>query len=253
MLLIGGGGHWLGADRSLVQRIIPLAGRWQIVSLDGRKPQGDKPLDLEFAGAGYSAATGCNGLSGMFMANEARLFTYAFPSTEMACGVLSSQEQRMRDLFASAPQIAAASGQDVALVDRKGALVLRPSGKAGPVQLAARPMGLVSVKGRVLDVDGLSAQPYYSDPEIRFSMTANRFEILTPCGRVGGLVRRRHGEIDYFTDSDSQETPKCTKAGRALAMHLRSVFSGVAQSITGPNGELLIAGHSHWLRASISR
>jgi heat shock protein HslJ len=253
MLLIGGGGHWLFADRSFEQRIIPLAGRWQIVSLDGRKPQGDKPLDVEFAGAGYNAATGCNGLNGMFLTNEARLYPYAFPSTEMGCGALTAQEQRMRELFANAPQIAAASGQDVALVDRKGALVLRPSGKAGAEQLAARPLGLASAKGRVLDVDGLSAQPHYTDPEIRFSMSANRFEILTPCGRVGGLVRRRRGETDYFTDSDSKETPKCTKAGRALAMHVRSVFSGVAQTITGPNGELLVAGHGHWLRASMER
>lgn len=254
-ILIGGGGHWLTGERPrtpLADDAPLLAGNWRIVGIDGAPPLAGTEPRIAFGPTGYSGSAGCNGLQGYYLAHARHFFSPPPTQTEMACGPVSAQEERVGKVLVASPRIALAGDDELALVAENGSLRLTRDG-ATPWAPEGRPWTGAPLEAELTMLNALPLQNHYSEPETRLRLSAQRFDIETGCGRFGGIWRRRDGQLEFFTDPEPDPSGAC--AG-ALARHLplfSRLFNGPARVMIGASGELLIAGEHHWLAGRVLR
>jgi heat shock protein HslJ len=256
-ILIGGSGHWLTGERPrtpLADEAALLAGSWRIVSLDGAPPVPGSAPSLAFGSGGYSAITGCNMIQGLFLAHQRRLHSRQLLRTEQACAApLQRQESRIAALLGASPAIALAGEGELALVDAQGRLLLLR--EPGPVPGALPSTRIWNGEPLEAELASLNGQPLRTgpaDPVLRLRLTAQRWDIYSGCGRLGGIWRRSGGDLEFLTDAEPPPEGAC---GGALVRHL-ATFQRLGnrpfRALIGRDGEVLIAGEEHRLAGRLA-
>jgi heat shock protein HslJ len=254
-ILIGGGYAWAVGERP---RPAPgsdaaiLAGGWDIIGIDGAPPAADSRPRLWFGPAGYGGDTGCNSLQGLFIAQGRRLFTGWGAQTERACAPpISTQEARIGALLAAAPRIALATGGEIALVDARGRLQLRRTDRGAGWAFVVTPLAGAPLEAEIVQFDGEPVRRRPADPETRFRLAQDQWELRTGCARLGGVWRREDGALAFFTDAEAPPAGACAGILAEKLFAWMRMFNGRARGVVGQSGELLIAGDEHWLTARI--
>ncbi|HZF93371.1 MAG TPA: META domain-containing protein [Allosphingosinicella sp.] len=255
-ILIGGGDHWaIGwRERKALADDAPLlAGSWRIVALDGAEPL--REPGIAFGPSGFSGSTGCNLMQGHYLAHARRVFAAPPMRTEIGCpGPLRTQEERIASLLTAAPRIALAGEGEIALVDSAGSLRLRREAGTAPSSPAGRPWTGTPLPAELTMLGSTPLQARYSDPATRLRLSAQRWDIETGCGRLGGVWRREEaGAIGFFTDAEPDPRGACAGALAARLRDFRRLFNGRARILIGESGELLIAGEESFLAGRVVR
>jgi len=254
-ILIGGGGHWATGERPrpiLADEAPLLAGNWRIAAIDGAEPAPASEPRIAFGPTGFSGSTGCNSMQGNHIAHARRLFAAPPVMTQMGCGgALAAQERRIASLLAAAPRIALAGEEGIALVDENGSLLLRREG-AAPWAPVGRLWAGEALEAELTMLDGAPLQEHYSQPGTRLRLTAQRFDIYTGCGRLGGIWRRQGvapppAAIEFLTDPEPPPEGACAGALVARLPVFSRMLNGPARLLVGASGELIVAGEHHWL------
>jgi heat shock protein HslJ len=261
--LIGGGGHWITGERPravLADEAALLAGAWTIAAIDGRPPEGPRPAHIAFGPTGYSGSAGCNSFQGYQMAHRRRLFVTMPVSTEMGCGgTLGAQERRVTALLAAAPRIALGERGEIALVDEAGSLRLRRAEGADGWAPEGRLWTGAPLTAELTMLDAEPLRMRMSEPETRLRLTAQRFDIDSGCGRLGGIWRRQSAvpagvsALEFLTDAEPDPEGACAGALAARLPVFKRLFNGPARVLIGASGELLVAGDRHWLGGRVLR
>ncbi|HEX8364221.1 MAG TPA: META domain-containing protein [Allosphingosinicella sp.] len=254
-ILIGGGGHWATGERpraALLDEAPLLAGTWRIVAIDGAAPAAGSAPQIAFGPSGHSGSAGCNAFQSYHLAHARRLFAPPPVATERGCGPLAAQEARVLSLLAGAPRIARGGDGEIALVDARGGLRLRREAAAAAWAPAGRLWTGTPLQAELTMLDGVPLQAHNSQPAARLRLSAQRFDIASGCGRIGGIWRRPRepggpGEIELLTDAEPPPAGACAGvlAGRLDA--LMRLLNGRARILIGASGELVVAGERHWL------
>jgi heat shock protein HslJ len=249
-ILIGGGDHWATGQRPrmpLADEAPLLAGTWRIVAVDGAAPA--REPRIAFGPSGFSGGTGCNSMQGHYLAHARRFFAPPPMRTEMGCPEpLRSQEERIAGLLAAAPRIALAGPGEIALVDASGSLRLRRESAAAPGSPAGRIWSGTPLRAELISLGGRPFQSRAGDPATRIRLSAQRWDIETGCGRLGGVWRREEmGAVGLFTDPERDLAGPCAGPLLARIQELHRFFNGRARILVGESGELLIAGEETWL------
>lgn len=261
-LLIGGGGHWATGERPrvpLADEAGLLAGSWKILAVDGAPPAGEREARIDFGPTGYSGSASCNSFQGYYLAHGRRLYSPPPMMTEMGCGpVLGAQERRVAAIVSGAPRIALAGRDGVALVAAGGGLRLRREAPAARWAPEGRIWTGTPLRAELTMFDGTPLQEHYSQPATRLRLSAQRFDIETGCGRLGGIWRRprppgHSGEIEVLTDPEPPPGGACAGAlVRRLEAFMR-LFNGRGRILVGASGELILGGEGHWLVGRVLR
>ncbi len=230
-----------------VETTEPLSGHWRIVEIDGRTPtmveeDAGEPRTPRFwfGDRSYGGTSGCNFLGGLNVERSGRLFTYPGPQTQMGCGgALGEQEGAIDGLFRAAPTIAR-------------------SGEAAVLSGGGHTMRLVA------DIGGTPAE----DPPEAWQgagVANQRFELHQ---FDGDSLNRRPAPKLVFGDGSATLTGLCPtpiagpfqelRGGLRLAFAApcaaaAKYFSETLSTVSGPNGELLLAGESHWIAGDNQR
>ncbi|HUQ13289.1 MAG TPA: META domain-containing protein [Novosphingobium sp.] len=218
-----------------------LAGNYRVVAVDGRAPSfveedAGKPRTPRFAfGArSYGGTSGCNFMGGLKAERGGRLYTSPGAQTQMACGgALGAQEAAIDALFRASPTIRR-DGEAVILSGAghpapgprrratrgarcAGSVARHASLRAALRNASDRWRSAQSPTGAVAEFRGLDRHP---DERLR---QACRRNVPASAGHVA------HGV---------QAEARMRDLGR---------FAGTLSTVSGPNGELLLAGDGHWL------
>lgn len=219
---------------------VSLAGSgWIIVAIDGAALE-TAPVDgvdhrphLRFAQRSYSGHAGCNALGGLFVQRSTRVYTYPGPQTAMGCGGRrAAQEAALDAVMRAAPTITRAGEQlTLSAVGRRIDLHREPTLTAiGDPPSAWQGASLAGQRFEMHSVDGasLSRRPA---PLLTFTRTG--VTIANVCARpVTGHYIQRPATLRVEWRNGACLGAR-TPAG-ALGM------------VSGPNGELLLAGDGHW-------
>jgi heat shock protein HslJ len=219
----------------------PLAGHWRIAEIDGRAPlhvdeDAGKPRTprFSFGERSYGGTSGCNFLGGLKIERDGRLYTYPGPQTQMACvGPLGDQETAIDALFRSAPAIAHTDG---AVILTGGGHTMRLVAEESTIPVEDAPEawqgpGVVGQRYELhqFDGDSLNRRPA---PRIEFEKGKVTLTHLCPKPVSGPYVPE--GKTLHIALFDACDT--------AL-----KYFSKSLTTVSGPNGELLLAGPGHWI------
>jgi heat shock protein HslJ len=250
-LLLAGDGHWLIGVREpvLVDEASLLKGNWRIASIDGANPATSSKPTLSFGAAFYAGSTGCNTINGTFLAHTRRLFTFAGPQTEMGCGPLTPQEERITGLLASSPSIARLSSGRLALVDAKGRLELeRDQTNQIPLEeLASQTLDRSQRKIEALRLDGEDVPKSASNEEAIMTFTDARWTTNAGCGGLMGDWVKRESRIDLYSSGRPAELPPCSAARQIWTDKMNMMMNGPSRVVINENGEFLLANHDHWI------
>jgi heat shock protein HslJ len=224
-----------------------LAGSWTVVRVDGKLPADGAAPSLSFGADSYSGGTGCNSLQGYFLAHARRLFATPPIATEMGCGgAVGAQERRVLELIAAGPRIAQAGDRRLALVDRKGRLLLQrastSSGGAAEARALAEPFE-PSLRVELLHFDGSPLKLHYTEPDSSLRLIGERWEASVRGAPLSGTWRRRSAEIHLSTDPQTV-APKDDR--------LMRMFNGPTRLLV-MNSDIILAGDEHWLIGRRSR
>jgi heat shock protein HslJ len=234
-----------------------LAGNWLIASIDGAKPVADgTPPKLSFGATGYHGSTGCNAISGIFLAQNRFLFTLAGPQTEQGCsGPLGDQELRLNSLLAARPALAFLKSGGLALIDKDGRVVLERDAaqvgahQSGPTKtLSSFPLRLESL---AFDGQALPYKPTGPRPSLVF--TARAWRASLGCQNPEGEWRMRDGVFSGFAKGVPYGAPPCTPDGTQWNERLDRMLDGQSRILIGSNGEFLLARHDHWMTGQVVR
>lgn len=222
----------------------PLIGSYRVAAVDGRAPEfveedAGKPRTPRFAFGqrSYSGTSGCNFLGGLKVQRGARLFTYPGAQTQMGCGgALGEQERTIDALFRAAPTIAH-QGDAVMLTGAGHTIMLETESASSPPQDAPEAWqgsGVSSQRFELRMVDGAWRQ---SRQPVILAFSGGRLTVTADCGSP---MRGSYQESGFAL----------TITGLAAACpadrRLAAVLAGDLATVSGPNGELLIAGTGGW-------
>lgn len=252
--LLAGDGHWIAGERDTLaaERDMPaLGGSWDIVTIDGKPPvdraPGPRSPTIDFGSTAYGGSTGCNTILGSFIARAGRLYTNPGPTTEMGCGALTAQEDRIYKLLRNAPHIGRA-GSGVQLSDDKGGMLLRRSDRSVANHARAAPLP-ARYEGGFIAVNGEPTQVRAGDPTSRVTISGSDVRIDIGCGAVSTFLRRSKDGMSLISNPQTSEGGAC--AGRRRDQHhlLMRLSNGPVAGIVDGNGDLLLAGDGIWLTA----
>lgn len=253
-LLIAGGGHWLAAERdtSAAARDMPrLTGSWDIIRLDGQPLRTDAPVGhparLDFGATAYTGSTGCNSISGNYVARGGRLYTDPGPTTERGCGALTAQENRIYALLRASPQIGR-SDDDVRLIDEAGSMLIRRTSRASNAGPYARPLP-TRYGGTAILLNGEPTQNHAADPAPRITIAGKEIRIDIGCGMVSAAIRRDAFRTFLTSTAGSSDGGSCTGARRMQHERVIRIVNGPVDGIVDDHGGLLLAGEGVWLTA----
>lgn len=219
----------------------PLAGNWRIVEVDGRAvlhidEDAGKPRTPRFwfGARSYGGTSGCNFMGGLKIERDGRLYTYPGPQTQMGCfGPLGDQESAIDALFRSAPTVAHADGavvltgggHSMRLVAEDGGI----PGEDPPEAWQGRSVVGQRYELHQFDGDSLNHRPA---PRIEFGNGKVTLTHVCPKPVFGPYVPE--GKTLHIALFDACE----------MALEY---FSKPLATVSGPNGELLLASDRHWI------
>lgn len=228
------------APSSVAPADVPaLAGSWwEIESIDGRPLEtapegGDKPY-LALVQRSYNAYAGCNWIGGLYAQRGDRVYTVPGPQTAMGCsGQRAAQEAAVNAVMFASPVVSGsgdrlelkAVGRTIALHRAQAPRLLEEVPEAWQgTRLARQSFDLSRIDG-----DPLNRTPF---PRIDFAATTATLRGLD--GAVTTLGYRQDGNTVTFSGGKRDR--------------LGDFFDGATLDIvSGPNGEILLAGDGHWL------
>lgn len=189
---------------------------------------------LWFGERSYGGTSGCNSFGGLKIEREGRLFTYPGPQTQMACGgALDEQEGSIVGLFRAAPTIEHIA-DGIMLVG--GGHTMRvvpdpPGGVAEDPPTAWQGSGLTeqTYEMHQFDGDSLNRRPA---PRIAFGKSVATLSHLCDRPISGPFAATNDRVVIRFA-------APCAQAQR--------YFPDTLHMVSGPNGELLLAGNGHWI------
>ena len=229
-LVLGGGDHWLTAwfarDFGRDGKAL-LSGEWRIDTADGLAPgKTERPPSLTFGTASYAVWDGCNHTEGVQLVLERQLFTRGSGMSTLASCAPDPIRTRIHGIVGSNPRIAKTEGGGLALVSPAGTLRLsRKSARAFGTaeQLGLRPPRTIALLR----------------PNATLRLSANRFTIELPCGRIEGGWRA--GQPARFSPDPIERTaPNCAPAPGSDAFRLGQFFTGNVHAVTGPNRDIVL-------------
>jgi heat shock protein HslJ len=255
-LLIGGDGHWLAATRNpeILDQASLVSGNWRVAAIDGATPIASTNPTLSFGEAIYTGSTGCNAISGAFLAQARRLFTLELPQTEMGCGPLTQQEQRITRLLAASPRIARLNSGRLALIDEKGQLELERDSsnqtrgnQALIASKAARNLDATRRKIEALQLDGENVPMNALGAAATMMFTDKRWTTNVGCGNLAGDWVAREGRIDLYTSSSPDTPAVCPAVQQIWTDKMTMIMNGPSRIHITDNGEFLLASQDHWI------
>lgn len=231
----------------------PLAGAtWQVVAIDGQPvepPYSDDSRarlpQFTFGYRTYGGNAGCNALGGLYAQVDDRFYTMPGPQTAMACaGARMRQEEAANAIFYASPTVARVG--DVAALEGGGhRMELRrlaaaenaddPTAWQGP-SVAGQSYVVHAVNGVRSDGKALWGK---NPPQLRFSDTTVTMKLDCPVSATGSFnLGTEFLVIDGLR-------PSCTTPGTRDAA-LTAILESDPRTVSGPNGELLLASRTGW-------
>ena len=231
----------------------PLAGAsWQVVSIDGQPvepPHSDdgraRLPQFTFGYRTYGGNAGCNALGGYYAQIDARLYTMPGPQTAMGCsGARATQEDAANAIFHASPAVAR-DGDTARLEGGGHTMELRrlaaaehaddPTAWQGP-SVAGQSYVVHAVNGLRTDGEALWGK---SPPELRFGEATVTMRLDCPGSATGSYnLNTEFVIVDGLA-------PACSTAGTRDAA-LAAILDGDPRTVSGPNGELLLASRTGW-------
>lgn len=227
-----------------------LLGPWTIRAIDSRPPAVGSRAGLPglaFDANGVGGNAGCNGFGSIGLAHEGRWYGGLSMATAMACGdPFDRQEALVHGLLASGPRILWRGTEEVELVGREHRLTLARGGGPYSGRLVIPPAPLTGSLWRFGAVDGNALQISGARQGPTLKIEGERYELTTPCLTVEGRWRMLgHGAARFVP---VQETAKaCPEASRAQSRLFADALKADKRHVSGPNGEIVMAGGGHWL------
>lgn len=219
-----------------------LAGNgYRVAAVDGRTPQFveedvGKPRTprFQFGARSYGGTSGCNFMGGLQVQRGARLYTYPGAQTQMACGgALGAQEAAVDVLFRAAPTIRR-DGEAVILSGAGRTLRLVREPDQLPVQDAPEAWQGTRLAGQRFEMHQIDGDSLNRRPAPLLAFAARSATLTHVCPKpVSGSYVQGPGTLRITLKAP------CPGAQRQ--------FAGTLSTVSGPNGELLLAGQGHWL------
>jgi heat shock protein HslJ len=243
----------LSRGASLDNQAELLAGHWSIVAIDGAKPIADTAPKLSFGLNAYSGTTGCNTISGIFLAHNRFFFTAEGPQTEQGCsGALGAQETRITGLLKSRPSIAKTKSGGLILTDKVGYIELVRD-RANTAVIGTSPVKTLyepPLSVEALIIDGQSIGQGRRAPPTRLDFSALRWEAKLGCNTQSGSWRFGVDGFRGFADPPPYGTPACPAADALSNEKLNRMLDGQSRVLI-INGDFLLARHDHWMSGRV--
>lgn len=231
----------------------PLAGAtWQVVSIDGQAvepPHSDDDRarlpQFTFGYRTYGGNAGCNALGGYYAQVDERLYTMPGPQTAMGCGgARAAQETAANAIFHASPAVTR-EDDTVRLKGGGHTMELRriaaaehaddPAAWQAP-SFAGQSYVVHAVNGLRTDGKALWSN---DPPEVRFTDSQVTMRLDCPASATGSFnLNSEFVTVDGLV-------PACSIAGTRDAA-LAAILNGDPRTVSGPNGELLLAGRTGW-------
>ena len=227
-----------------------LLGSWTIRAVDDRPPavlrQGGLP-GLAFDENGVGGNAGCNGFGSVGLAHEGRWYGGFALSTAMACGdPYDRQEALVVGLLRSGPRIVWRGKDKVDLVGQQHRITLGRGGGAFPNRLIIPPAPLTGSLWSFGSVDGQALQMPGARQGPTLMVEGESFKLNTPCLTLEGRWHALgNGSARFVPDRETVQA--CPEASKAQSRQFVEALKGDKRHVSGPNGEIVIAGGGHWL------
>lgn len=230
-----------------------LAGNWSIVAIDGAKPFEGTAPKLSFSSNSYTGTTGCNTITGIFLAHNRFFFTAEGPQTEMGCrGALGEQESRITGLLKSRPALAKAKSGGLFLTDQKGQIELaRDSANTAVLApLATKTLYAPPLSVEALMINGQSIRKHYSSPTTTLEFSALRWRAKLGCQTQSGSWRFGAESFQGFANAPPYGAPPCPPAAAVWNDKLNRMLDGQSRVLIA-NNDFLLARHDHWMSGRV--
>jgi heat shock protein HslJ len=234
-----------------------IAGPWRIVTIDNAPPAAlpgavsrERTPRLHFTPAGYGGTAGCNYFGGLGLLEGDRYYAAPGGQTAMGCGDLTAQEMVVTGIFWSAPRVALGADGTLSLKGDKHSVELRRDptlpGEDSPPASAAPPLRLAGSAWIIRTVDGKLVEGPSDAGRRTLRLEAASWSGTAACATLGGEWRQQLDRL-ILSGPISTTEQKCPPEAAEMDSRLAALLSANPRFITGPNGEILIAGGGHWL------
>jgi heat shock protein HslJ len=209
---------------------------WEIIAIDGRALEPSDPRAqpyVAFMRRSYSVNAGCNGLGGLYAQHGGRLYALPGPQTQMFCGGRrGEQEAAVNAVFAAAPVVAGA-GERITISAQGRTLALRRIAPRRPYSELPEAWQGTRLAGQSYDLSRIDGAALSRQPFPRLSFAARTATLQGLGGQLRTMAYRQSG--DSVTFGGKPGGAGDILSGRTFAL------------VSGPNGEILLAGGGHWL------
>lgn len=246
------------ASESPVERAQPmleaepsLLGSWRILAINGRLPVATaygEPATLVFSPSGHGGNAGCNSFGGLGLQHEGRWYGGSSVSTQMACGSpREEQDSAVMGLLARAPALEWNGPDRVTLAGAGGGVLLARNG-ASPQEtdLIDAPRSLLGTRWRFRSVDGtpLPVPNWREQPQLL--LEGERYRLDTACLTAEGTWQQAAQNAARLDTPGVTATRACPEELQTGSRALLAALPGEKRYVTGPNGEIILAGGGHW-------
>ena len=228
-----------------------LIGSWRILAIDGRAPVATaygNPAALVIDANGHGGNAGCNDFGGYGLQHEGRWYGGGSMANQMACGSpRDKQDAAVMGMLASGPSLEWNGPDRVTLMTAKQSLLLERSGPARATGSTDAPRPLLGTRWRFRTVDGnyLSPRDFRQAPQM--IVEGERYRIDTSCLTAEGPWRQTGEGQARLEAPVATATRTCSAVAQTDARALLAAMPGDKRYVTGPNGEIILAGGGHWL------
>jgi len=223
-----------------------IAGRWRIVSFDGRPPadtrEEGKAAWLAFTRHGFGGMVGCNTFGGLGLLADGNYAVHSWSSTLVGChDERGRQETALSKLMFARPRVIAAgegrlrleAGGNFVELERTGPHPERPYGSTPD---------LAGTRWRIVMMDGQEASPTPAGRFLQFGK--GTWQGTASCATLSGTWRLEGDRIKV-----GEQIATTEQLCRADFARIDESFAALMRSgpryVVGPNGELLLAGGGH--------
>jgi heat shock protein HslJ len=228
------------------------AATWQVVTIDGQPVEPPHSDDnrarlpaFTFGHRTYGGNAGCNSLGGYYAQIDERLYTMPGPQTAMGCsGARAAQEDAANAIFNASPTVTR-DGETAVLEGGGHRMELRwlalaenaddPGAWQGP-SVVGQSYVIHAVNGARTEGTKL-----WSDqaPELSFSQSEVTMNLDCPGSASGTFnIGTEHVHVSGLG-------PVCAAPGTRDAA-LAAILGAHPRTVSGPNGELLLASRTGW-------
>lgn len=225
---------------------------WQVAAIDGRgvvtRPGDDgikRAASFTFGQRSYGGSVGCNALGGLYAQVGKRLYTMPGPQTAMACSGAVGQQEDAANAILNASPLIEPSASGIVLSGGGRRMELTRLGAAGAVDppeawqgrgVAGQSYTVHSVNGGRTDGRRLWGK---RPPQLRFA--GGRVTMSLDCPKPAqGSYAEASGRIAASGLSATCRSPNSRDG------ELAAILAAGARTVSGPNGELLLASRAGW-------